>query len=29
VKGCKYCKAGAAASCLVRFDHDRFPILTK
>ncbi|RLM78867.1 serine/threonine-protein kinase CTR1-like [Panicum miliaceum] len=23
VKGCKYCKAGAAASCLVRFDHDR------
>ncbi|CAN6251751.1 unnamed protein product [Urochloa humidicola] len=23
VKGCKYCKAGAAASCLVRFGHDR------
>ncbi|KAG2651314.1 hypothetical protein PVAP13_1NG279000 [Panicum virgatum] len=23
VKGCKYCKAGAATSCLVRFGHDR------
>jgi len=23
VKGCKYCKAGAANSCLVRFGHDR------
>ncbi|XP_062219189.1 serine/threonine-protein kinase CTR1-like isoform X2 [Phragmites australis] len=23
VKGCKYCKAGGAASCLVRFGHDR------
>ncbi|KAF8686677.1 hypothetical protein HU200_043509 [Digitaria exilis] len=23
VKGCKYCKAAAAASCLVRFGHDR------
>ncbi|KAK3154238.1 hypothetical protein QOZ80_2BG0188030 [Eleusine coracana subsp. coracana] len=23
VKGCKYCAAGAAASCLVRFGHDR------
>ncbi|KAL6899846.1 hypothetical protein ACP4OV_006504 [Aristida adscensionis] len=23
VKGCKYCKAAGAASCLVRFGHDR------